>query len=64
MIGPLKITAGEYFYKGWKVFREGKIWTMTPEGNFHPTDAANSLRDAFNFIDHWEKTTLADMRNY
>ena len=39
MIGPLKITAGEYFYKGWKVFREGKIWTMTPEGDFHPTDA-------------------------
>jgi hypothetical protein len=54
MIGPLQIASNEYLYKGWTVFREGKIWTITPQDNLHPKYAADNIKEAFNLIDEWE----------
>tara|TARA_Y100000389_G_scaffold201743_1_gene245216 strand:- start:1504 stop:1692 length:189 start_codon:yes stop_codon:yes gene_type:complete len=54
MIGPIKITDSEYFYKGWTVFRESKIWSITPQDHLHPRYAADNIKEAFNLIDEWE----------
>lgn len=52
-----KLSSGKYLYANWIVeyMPEEKIWLMFPPNEQGATDAAQTLKEAKQLIDHWNK---------
>ena len=50
----IKITTGEYAYRGWVVYRVAGEWYIRQEGETYASDVFNTKREAMDAVDCYE----------